>query len=143
MFAPGMRPNCATVVEVCACTSSTAPSEISGSRLPKALVAGSVPPLACAGRPPAATPVLALTPSMVKELVLGRWPVAVNWPGFAARGGHHVDAGNHLDQIEQTAAVQRQPRDLAGSKARAGGCVGVVQQRGRAVDVTVSETLPI
>ena len=38
------------------------------------------PPGDCAGSPPAVTPMLALTPSTVKELVLGRWPVAVNCP---------------------------------------------------------------
>jgi hypothetical protein len=34
--------------------------------LPNALSAGSDPPLDCAGRPPAVTPVFALTPSTVK-----------------------------------------------------------------------------
>src|ERR1035441_1061409 len=80
MLAPGMRPNSATAVEVCNLKSCTASTEIMESRLPKALSAGSAPPLDCAGRPPALTPVLALTPSTGKRLVLGRMPLVVNWP---------------------------------------------------------------
>src|ERR1039458_10649224 len=63
MLAPGMRPNSATAVEVCSLKSCTASTEIMESRLPKALNAGKAPPLDCAGRPPALTPVLALTRS--------------------------------------------------------------------------------
>ena len=66
MLAPGMRPNSATVVEVCTRNSSMASMEMMESRLPKALSAGNAPPVDWAGKPPALTPTLALTPSTVK-----------------------------------------------------------------------------
>src|ERR1035437_7569488 len=64
--APGNRLTSGAAFEVCTRNSSTASSGISESRLPKALMAGNPPPEACAGRPPADTPVLALIPSTVK-----------------------------------------------------------------------------
>jgi len=51
--APGNRLTSGAAFEVCTRNSSTASSGISESRLPKALMAGSAPPDACAGsRPP-------------------------------------------------------------------------------------------
>src|ERR1035438_2747905 len=108
MLAPGMRPNSATAVEVCNLKSCTASTEIMESRLPKALRAGSAPPLDCAGRPPALTPVLALTPSTVKRLVLGRMPLVVNWPASPRVAGITLVPGINSSRVMT-------PRPLSGS----------------------------
>ena len=65
-LAPGRRPRSPGVLAVCTRNSSMASTGKRESRLPKALIAGSAPPAACAGSPPATTPVFALAPSTMK-----------------------------------------------------------------------------
>ena len=80
------------------------------SRLPKALVAGSVPPVAWAGNPPAVIPVLALAPSTVNALTLGRCPLAENCPASPRVAGVTLT-------LEAASSRVSKPAPLSGRRA--------------------------